>query len=652
MRIEDVSNLDALLFLLGILAIAAVVYRLIPREAPAPVLERFSNADITRHDAALPKYGITTTAALVLGALHLAFKSIPSVALWLDQGARGGHLAANIAYSHMIIVMGGTIAVTGLTWYALPRILQRPLYSETLAHLAYWGTVLGAGGFYLVNLLGGIAMSILVHNGMSDLAATDEIGLWRSLPTAIAATLMGLGYWIFVINVLITCWQGRHAPDERPLAHLAKYFVLGTLGLLVGTVQGVLQVVPDNEEWLAAAGHAGRYIDPISHAHVNLLTGVMMLVAGVAFYLIGSRDGAVPDRRGAAIVFWTLGLGSIALYLTFLSLGLAEGAQIIEQGLTFQQTVTTLGAWHSVPLLGSAGVVLFGLWALFAILLRNFARGFGNVPGTALVSLGAVVLFIGTFQGGLQTLPSVKFWMVSAGLGGEAIARTHAQFNMLGGVLAILLGMILMIGGPLVGSAASRGLGSRVAALMGAGMMLYYLTSIASAVYVGQSIRAGATPTVVTPLWAALPVIAGALLYAKAAALVFHFIWTTTVSYRFNAKAALMRELNRHNTTEKPWRARITDRSLLLPEALAALFGFPGLGWILSGRALVGVPLMFGGPALAWAILPLVFSPYSSLGLTDQVFFAIQSYLIVSAIVSVFGLWLTLHRDRRQADGL
>lgn len=440
MRVEDITNLDALIFALAAAAVAIAVYLAIPRGGPVSAPELFDDADITRHDAALPKYVLTATAALVIGALHLAFKSVPAVALWLDTAGRGGHLAANIAYSHMIIVMGGTIAITGLTWYALPRILQRPLYSGTLAHLAFWGTVLGAGGFYLVNLLGGIAMGVMVHGGMSDAAAADALGMWRSLPTAAAATLMGVGYWIFVVNVLVTCGLGRRGVGERPLAHLAGYFVVGTLGLLVGTVQGVLQVVPDNEDWLAAAGQAGRYIDPISHAHVNLLTGVMMLVAGVAFYMMGARPGATPDRRGAAIVFWTLGPGSVALYLSFLILGMTEGGLIVDQGLTFRQAVTAMGAWHTVPLAGSAAVVLFGLWTLFVIVLRNFARGFSATPGTALVCLGAVVLFVGTLQGGLQTLPAVKFWMVSAGIGGETLARTHAQFNMLGGVLAILLG--------------------------------------------------------------------------------------------------------------------------------------------------------------------------------------------------------------------
>jgi hypothetical protein len=236
---------------------------------------------------------------------------------------------------------------------------------------------------------------------------------------------------------------------------------------------------------------------------------------------------------------------------------------------------------------------MFGLWTLFVIVLRNFALGFRETPGAVLVSLGAVVLFVGTLQGGLQTFPAVKFWMVSAGFGEEEIARTHAQFNMLGGVLAILLGMVLMTGPTMMGAIPPRQLGLRAAGLL------------------------------------------------------LHLVWCATSAYRTNALAGLLRELDRHNAPTKPWRAQVSNNSLSLSEALDALFGFPGLGWILSGRALVGVPLMFGGSALAWALL-LVFSLCSELGLTGGVFVMIQGYLIVSAVLFVAGLWIMLSRRNSQ----
>ncbi len=641
MQVENISNIDALLFVLGLVAVSILIFVMIPRaDAPARP-DVFDDAAITAHDAALPKYLLTAALALVAGALHLAIKSIPPVAAWLAEAGRGGHLAANIAYSHMIIVMGGTIAVTGLTWYVLPRVLRRPLYSGTLAHLAFWATVAGAGGFYLVNLSGGVIMGAMVHGGMTEAQASDTLGLWRALPTAAAAALMGLGYWIFVVNVLVTCWQGRRSAVPQPFGHLAKFFVLGTLGLLIGTVQGVLQVVPDNEDWLAAAGQAGRYIDPISHAHINLLTGVMMLAAGILFYLLGSQGDTAPDRRRANLVFWTLGPGSLALYLSFLTLGLREGDLIVTRGLSFAEAVARLGVWHGIPLAVSGMVVLAGLWTLFATILRRLVQQIAGLPGAALVCLGVVVLFIGTLQGGVQILPAVKMWMAGAQIGGQEIARTHAQFNMLGGVLPVLLGASMMIGRPFLGAPPPHALGHRMALLIGAGAGLYYVASMGAAFAMARAEHGTIEPQTAMALrsMAAPVIIGGALLYALALAILVRFIWRSTRGYRALAWHRFKAELLRHDAPQQPWRARVSLAGLLVPEGLAALFGFPGLGWILGGRALIGVPLMFGGPALAWAILPLIFSPYSQFGRPDLALPVIEAYLLSSAALSVLALW-------------
>ena len=62
-------------------------------------------------------------------------------------------------------------------------------------------------------------------------------------------------------------------------------------------MQGVIQVQPKNADWLYRAGHAGEWIDPISHAHINLVTGLTMLVAGALFALAPLLGGTAPPRR-------------------------------------------------------------------------------------------------------------------------------------------------------------------------------------------------------------------------------------------------------------------------------------------------------------------------------------------------------------------
>ena len=49
-----------------------------------------------------------------------------------------------------------------------------------------------------------------------------------------------------------------------------------------------------------------------------------------------------------------------------------------------------------------------------------------------------------------------------------------------------------------------------------------------------------------------------------------------------------------------PWRATVS----------LGLMGFPGVGWLFAGFPFTASILLMAGPALAWAIIPVAFSPY------------------------------------------
>ena len=43
-------------------------------------------------------------------------------------------------------------------------------------------------------------------------------------------------------------------------------------------------------------------------------------------------------------------------------------------------------------------------------------------------------------------------------------------------------------------------------------------------------------------------------------------------------------------------------------EYVSSLCGFPGFGWLISGRVLIGLLLMSIGPAMVWAVYPVILS--------------------------------------------
>lgn len=63
---------------------------------------------------------------------------------------------------------------------------------------------------------------------------------------------------------------------------------------------------------------------------------------------------------------------------------------------------------------------------------------------------------------------------------------------------------------------------------------------------------------------------------------------------------------------------------VIMIEFVAALFGFPGLGWLLAGRAAVGAALLFIGPVVAWALVPVLTAPFA-----DTIFEPYGMYVLV-----------------------
>ena len=230
----------------------------------------------------------------------MVLKNLPWTADWLARAGYAGHLVRDLSNTHVMIVGGGTLISTGLCWYVLPRIVARPLSSPGLAQGAFWFTAVGLLVFYIALIANGIAMGRLVSSrlGLRGGEASHGQGVSRS------GRHRGGGDGPRVLVL-----RGERLPDDLPVASRARAQAEARIsgsssppappGLTVGTVQGVIQVQPAHADWLYKAGHAGEWIDPISHAHINLVTGLTMLTAGALFALAPRRSEA-KRRHGVS----------------------------------------------------------------------------------------------------------------------------------------------------------------------------------------------------------------------------------------------------------------------------------------------------------------------------------------------------------------
>jgi hypothetical protein len=642
--LKHLSSLQFLSYVAFFAVVVAALWRILPGKTPPVRTEPHTDDELARHDRKLAKYFVAGAGFLVLGSLHMVAKNLPWAAEWLAGAGYAGHLVRDLSNTHVMIVGGGTLIATGLCWYALPRIVGRPLASEALAQGAFWFTAAGLLVFYVAFVANGIAIGRLVADGWDYEAAKASMGDWYRVPVGMGAGVMGVGYWCFASTVFLTVFQARLVRVPKPSGHLWKFLATGAAGLTVGTVQGVVQVQPANAEWLYRAGHAGEWIDPIAHAHVNLVTGLAMLVAGALFYFAPLLGGRAPSRRAADLCFYALLGGSLAFYGATLYLGFHEGA-LVHRGLTPEQAeqATTL---HPFLLMGAGVAMLAGFWLLLALVVRSFRTA--RAPGRWFVLAGCTALAIGTLQGPVQAFPAMHELLERGGDAGEVVINLHAQLNMIGGLLVMLTGLALALLAALGSGAPPRA--ERVAlAGVSIGMAAYYAAGLGLAAVEAHEVSRGATfQAAVARLepWAALLLVPAALAVLAGFAVYAAAAWSMTGHQRAAGRRALAAAPAAYSGRIPRRVRRRSPATLAGYELPMALLGFPGVGWLFAGFPLTASILLLAGPALAWAVIPLAFSPYGQGPLRGVGWKFELVWLGASALVSA-GLLYRAQRRRR-----
>lgn len=652
MYLQHVTSLQFLAFVVLNAAAIIAVARLLPGRAAPVRHEPYAPGELAAHDSKLAKYFGAGAAFLVLGSVHMVVKNVPPVAEWEARAGYAGHLVRDLSNTHVMIVGGGTLIATGLCWYVLPRIVGRPLASNGLAQAAFWLTAAGLLGFYVALIANGIAMGRLVEHGWDYQVAKKHMGNWYRVPVGASAGVMGMGYWCFAANVGLTVFQARLVHVPKPSAHLWKFLATGAAALTVGTVQGVIQVAPKNADWLYAAQHAGEWIDPISHAHINLVTGLTMLVAGALFYLVPLLGGTEPPARLVNRCYWLLLGGSLAFYATALYLGFHEGHLVVSDGLTPEQAEAATPL-HPFLIMGSGVAMMAAFWMLLWLVARSIWRS--SSPVRPLILAGCGALAVGTLQGPVQAFPAVNELLDASGDAGDVIVNLHAQLNMLGGLMPILLALALALMRAQSGEAWPRRQVRVAAIAVTAGMGVYYAAGIAFAAAAAHRVTGGVSfGEAVASLepWSALVLVPAALAVGVGFGAFANATWGLTAGYRRDTRAVLRAAPAAYTGTIPRRVRRLGPAALAVRELPMGLLGFPGVGWLFAGFPITALVLLTLGPALAWAAIPLAFSPFGQGPLRHLGWRVELAWLPLSALLSAAMLHRAHGSRLRRIEGL
>jgi cytochrome c oxidase cbb3-type subunit 1 len=566
-------------------------------------------------------------------------------------------MVTNLAHTHITIVGAGTITLTGLIYYVLPRVTRTPLFSKSLTNFSFWATLIGVFGFYLAMLLIGTYEGMMVHAGWGYDDARNYMGALHKAPMGATAAIMGLGYWTFVTNVYVTVARGsslrkadpaRGATDSEFL--LARFFAVGATGLLLGTVQGVYQVLPWSLDWLRSTGAAGHLIDPMAHAHMNLVGGVSISIMGLLYYFLPRMLGrTVHSMKMAITSFWFTFTGVFAFYFGAIILGFIEGGMMLEKGLTDVEAKEAVGIWHPLILASAATLMGIGFWTFITnILLTLRKRSTEDAPAdrtlTPFIGFAIMAILIGTIQGVLQILDPVREWLEEATPAGYLITPlSHAQLNMVGFVMVSLLtlGAFLLpriLNRPVTDPAAAR----RALTFLSAGTAASYLVFLGVGLVESIAIHNGVAPAearqILGGVWGRyILFIAAQATVGIGYFLMFRHVHRTIgnaeVRAYFRTFGGRMAEAGRqylriHERALPPNLAEAQRRGLtgLAMEAVGGALGLMGLGWLLTGRPFIGIMILgsWGGGFWTMAyvviaaangapLLPFLLIPYFTL---------------------------------------
>lgn len=608
-----------------------------PRTVADPVRERM-----------YVRFFAAAVIGLCLGGIQGIIQRLPGISDWLYAAGYGGHLITNLAQTHIIMVGAGTLTITATMYYLLPRILNRPLYSHTLSHLSFWLTVTGVYGFYFVMLGEGYVLGGAVTHGIPYDEARRALGAWYDVPTGVAGAIMGLGYWTFIANIYLTMrnpknWKG-------PESYIAKYIFLGATCLFIGTLQGFYQVLPWSVNFIRATGLAGEEIDPVAHAHINMVGGVAITLMGMSYYMLPRLLGKpIWNLKLARTSFWFTAIGVVGFWLSLISLGIIEGNIMLDlmrhsNNLSVDQAynlaIDRVGLWHNLLRAGFGIVMGVGFWSYITIVVKTFmgkpsanpypkqlVTGDVAVPApnadtrfAAYFFLAATMaMLVGTIQGVIQIMPFASSWLDAAGQAGDMITPlAHAQMNIVAstgfGLMALVYFALPKLSGK---SWASQPLIRVSFTLMVLGISLYYVSLLTLGFI--ESIHVHQLITGPHPLdeLAAFTVARNAVGWAHPFWLVFAncFLAAGYITYAANVLATLGPEhlrgsladgilqaaylLDRSLSVTKSQMARTSDAlrwgalRALLVETFAGCLGFLGSGWVVSGRPAFGLSLFF-----------------------------------------------------------
>lgn len=256
-----------------------------------------------------------------------------------------GQVAVQAFYMHNAVGMWFTFLALGITYYALPKLLNRPIYSYALGVLGFWTNLF----FYPM---------IGAHH-----YEFTPIPWWFQTLAIVFSVGMLVPVWAGTGNFFLTM---RYSWETVRRSYALPFIVVGVAYYFIGSTQGTVEAFRS----LQALWHLTSYT--VGHSHATMYGFITFIAWGAIYALLPRATGKRPSVIVTGLHFWLATVG-VTAYVVFLSVGGTEQGIAWASGNPFIASVEAAAPYW----LGRAvsGVAMFAAHLLFAynVYLMTFA---------------------------------------------------------------------------------------------------------------------------------------------------------------------------------------------------------------------------------------------------------------------------------------
>ena len=279
------------------------------------------------------------------GVLWTVIIATVGILPWYQYGL--GQVAVSGFYMHNAVGMWFTPLALGIFYYALPKLLSRPIYSYALGVFAFWTNLV----FYPI---------IGSHHFLFS-----PLPWWLQTTAIVFSVAMLVPVWGGSANFLLTM-RGRFG--EVAHSYPLGFILIGVVGYLVGSTQGTLEAFRS----LQQVWHLTSFT--VGHSHLTMYGFVTFAIWGGIYALLPAATGKQAGRLGMAAHFWLAVVGSF-IYVIAMSIGgTIQGLDWV-QGKPFIQSVIDIGPFYVWR--GVGGILMFLSHLVFAWNVWRMTLGHG-----------------------------------------------------------------------------------------------------------------------------------------------------------------------------------------------------------------------------------------------------------------------------------